>query len=642
MPIFFDLQNLYSILIISIYFFLISFSLYLPLLACTRNKNDSLKFAIPVSLSFMIIFGYFFYSIRTISLFPTTYYCTIIFVNAISFLKIKKEKIPFLTENFSFKKLFFLLILLIPITYTRFYDSLNTSAPGNPDTYAHIEYLNILKSFSVLGMSYYAPGFHIVLYPLSLFLTNSELYRFLGPVLGLVVFLSIYLLFRNSFEKKYSRILLILLFCLPIFNLLILQTISFWPSSLSFIFFTSFIYLFFTHKKISKRKNLLLFLLFSITLSITLPYLYTQLIPAIILLLLLSLFIGKTKENYDNTYTRYILSLFTISIIGLFVAFGHVFLQTQIISKDDKFPEITKTSEENGALIIKSNRETSPEMTHLIKRYPPLESITNNTFFKNNVLPIYMTGRDLLEPKGLRSATNILSSKTYVWILISILGIFYAIRKKDKILLTIFSFSIVFGLSAQTGIMELSTYRGRVGWYVLLLSLFGIVFIFDKFYQNKYEKIIKYIIIPILFFYSLTNPPVFQRISCNDDSDLTYALAKKNTNEIITIISTQPQLSIISDNVKIIPLDIASLKMVAINPTSSTNFIILRNNFCSSLPENFEKALSTDESYKNAQKQKMEWQQAEIKTNENLKSSELFSSYSKIFENKNISVYQKN
>ena len=429
-----DIALIGHILLITLILFLESFVLFFPILQIIKNKTIAFAIFIPISISSQILFGYFFYCIGIFHFFPYVYFSVLFILNIYSVLKIKKDNSALLDFRniiafFNIKKILVVSSLIIFSVYSRFYDSISTSAPGAIDTLNHIKFLNDLMQFGYLQQHYYAPGFHIFLYPLTIFTSISDIYRFAGPATGLITLLSIYLL-TKKYLKPVSQIFLILLSNVFIYNQLTLQTISFFSSSLTFIFLIFFILLLSKENRITEKTNLWLLILSSSALAITVPYFYIGLIPGTFLLLILS-FLFREKLG---TYWRYVSKALAIFIVfGFFLALGHVFLQTKVLHKSDNaFPKIRQATIVNGILIESNNYTNTNNNNNHTKAHN-----NNHTKAHNNIGAMCSTFFDIMSIKNIRPFNNMLAAGAYAWILISLIGIFYA-AKKNILLIIIF------------------------------------------------------------------------------------------------------------------------------------------------------------------------------------------------------------
>lgn len=610
-----ELKTIISIIFILAYLFIIGFSMYLPIFYLFRNKKLALKFSIPLSISCEIIFGYIFYNTGTIKIFPTIYLILITLINVILLIKLNLN----LTIKFnSWKNILPATLIIISLVYTRFYDSILNISPGNIDTFNHALFLKDLASIGYIGNTYYAPGFHIFLFPFYSFFGITSLYRFAGPAIGLLIILSILFLFIDIFKKRESVFLMLLLFSIPLFNDLSMQTISFFSSSLSFIFFATILYLLIHHNEFSDNIYFIFFLLLIFALSITVPYMLIGIISTIGVFFLY-LFANKQKK-----YSLFVFKLLIIASFGLLVAFGHVFLQTKILHpKENGFPKIP---------IINTEKETVSVTNNYTNSY-----LSNKNIFINKyIYPLYTSGIDILKIKKIRRIDSIISAGAYVWIIISFFAFIYSTKKKNETLLIISFFSIIYGIITQSGILEMSYYKGRNGWYLMLLSILGASFIFDIIYKNKYKNIFMILFI-ILFFYSFTSPPIFYREYFIEPFNIANKIKQNFPNQKIQFITNYKEISLLSNNFSIKPLNPSSLEL---NTSINNQFLILNKKYFYPDPTKYHLLLTGDKNFQVFRSIQNRKEQEQKKTNDLINNSDKFNSYKIYYENKNIIIYE--
>jgi len=604
--------------IVSILFF-ISFSLYIPLLYILDKKN-ALQITIPLSISIEIIFGYIFYNLGHLKMFPFLYFLIILIINTVFIWKIKKKNDLFLILKKIFHKknnieiatlvLFFLALILT--VFTRFYDSLNTIAPGNIDTIDHLNFLNDLKNIGHIQLAYYAPGFHLFLYPLTFFVSNSYIYRFAGPVIGILIILSVFL-YMKRYLKPTVLLFMIILFSVPIYNQLTLQTISFFSSSLTFIFLIAFIYALNKNNKIDEKKSLIICAISSVSLAISVPYFYVGLIPAVVFLFIISLLNKKILP----TYHKYLIKvIFVLIIFGLIVSFGHVLLQTKILNNQNiSFPRIKQVKMINKTMVQTDNYKESNG---------------------SSSGAIYATFIDLISIKNIRPFNGILAIGSYLWILLSIFFVYYGLKKNNAPLLIISSLSIVFGLSTQTGTLEMIYYRGRSGWYLMFLSILGISIFFNTIHKEKYKNKIRILLIIILFI-SFLNPPEFFRRYYKEAYDTANKIKSTFPDKKIEFLTDTYSLEIVSDNFRSLPLSISNLNRDA---KIDENFVILEKKLLQTDPILSQQALSTDTDFSNFKYNQLLKNKKMEETRQSITSSPEFLKYKKYWENGNIEVFR--
>lgn len=577
-----------------------SFAMYLPLCALIKNKQLGLRYAIPFSISVEIMLGYIFYCTGTMKMFPSLYLIFAIIMNIWAYFRLR----PFSARkktNIDPLLAIILFVLTAVLVYTRFYDGLSFAGPGGNDVYNHLYFIKDLFNVGFLSNGYYAPGFHLFMMPIARVIPLNELYRSAGAAIGIVTIISFVLLMKDYLKNKTSLIFLLVLLALPIYNQFTLQTIYFFSSTLTFLYFAAFIGLLSDTNYFHRKLNYCLTATFSVALAITVPYFFITIVPSSIMVFLLVLFFRHKFAIEHRKYLRYLLNLNLIFLLGLIISFGHVFIQSNILHRDSGFPTISVipfqingansvTPEIDGEKATTSNEEIADRL-----KLPSF--IENNTLLK----PMIGTGVDLLKIKYIRPANTFLGIGAYLWMIFSLFLIIYAIRKKNLTLLTVASLGIFFGLCTQTGLFEMSTYRGRSGWYLLMLSIFGLTIFADQLHSNKLSK---YILISLAavsvsgFFF----PPQFTRPYNDEEYRIVGQIAEKNKLLPITLIANDNQLDIVSNNLTAVALIPENLK--------HKNSILV-----------MEKKITTDD-------------------NMNIEKNDEFKKYNKLFENENFVIYK--
>lgn len=518
------------------------FSLYFPLRLIFNAGEGALKFSIPLSISAQIIFGYIFYTLGKIELYYTPYLAIILLLNLWSIYKLK----PKLNKiNFGSKSLTIALIaLVIAAVYHFFADSIRNIAPGTIDTTNHLAFLfTDLPKLGYLNFPSYPSGFHIFLYPLTKFSSQVPVYRFTGPILGLYTISHLVLTFRNIFQNKILSALLVAAILLLPFNQLVLQLIGFFPTALSFIFFASFLVLV-IEEKISYRLRLFLGIIMAIATGVTIPYLSVQLAPIFLILALVAKLFLKSKLNLQA------IKIALLSVILCFlVGFGHVYLQTGILKRTTGFPAIeTVIVKPDGNVTTTTTYQATKRFTDKLSHYLPF---IKNHFFQNYIIPMLMTGEDILKIKNIRPPIGILSLGAYI-IMLTAVGSLVFIKNKPN--LTVVSlFVLVFGVATQTGILEISTYRGRSGYYLLFLAPILACLIIDHYYKSKLNKYGP-LAIGILALTSTLSVPLFYREYYPDYFQVSTNIVDSQPGKKFLFFTSKTDLKTISSRIQTRPL----------------------------------------------------------------------------------------
>lgn len=537
----------FSITIIAIYFTIAIIIWVFPLQFFLKNKTTLIQYLVPAAFSFQIIIGYVFYTFNLMKYFSVIYFVMMLLLNIALFYRhqlLQKKIFDYFNSYQKKEKLFIVGVIftIIPLLYTHYYDSFQNLAPGNNDTYSHIGFLKQITESGYIHSTFYAPGFHLLMFPLTKLLSYAHLSRFAGPTLSLFIVLGISLVLKPLLKTKQSFLLLILLFSFPIFNQLTLQTISFFSSSLTFLFFSTLIVLYTKPVFLNKNHLYALLSIISVALALSVPYFFVQLIPS------LGLFWVATflfKRRLSRQLLMHINVSLIISFLGLMLGYAHVLLQTSLRGST-YFPDIPTAQNMNHDIDCDGNNIVCTFFFELEK----------NETTEKTTLPILKAGYDLLSIKDVRTENTILSLGAYSWILFSLFLFAYALKKKDHLLIVVSVFSIFFGISAQTGVVELGSYKGRSGWYLLLLCLIGCSVFFDRVYQllGFFSQKIFLLTFVLLFISCFLSPAEFYRPYNTEPFDYLEEILETQKEQTI-VFARIPEISLVSDKVIYIPLN---------------------------------------------------------------------------------------
>lgn len=639
--IWFNSSDLWSIIIIILSLSLNIAITYPCFLYVFKKPNKFLPFFITTSVSVYIILGYLFYCFRSLNIYPIIYLVFFVFLNLYLLIKNKHHFHlnfrPKINQLLLVKGFVFLFLLSI-ISYYFFYDALRNITPDNYyDIHNHMRFFDTIKSDGQITMSYYAPGFHILFYPAYLILKGPNLYRFLGPVLGLLIILNLYLVSPAYFSKKSSRILFLILPLFPFFKLLSIQFVTLWPTTTSYLFLPTLIILLLSSNKLNSKKQLLLYTISLTSFSLTLPYALLQYVPVTVVVCLLSaLFFRKTKSFHQ---LKYFLTISILTISATFIPVLHVFLQTQVVSKNGFFPEIQILKKENDKLIVSNVYQDTPSVKTISTT--PISQLSNNIISskiaKNYFLPLIATIKSALVPKVTVPFSKY-SLKSYLYILISLfLAIFSIITKHHKLFI-LSGTSFLFGLITQFGFLELTQYRGRTGPYMVFLSLITAVYCYDqiKFCQPLLTSTVFLLILGII----LKNKPLtFNREGlCPEIFEQFYLIAKKYPNQPLNIISRYSQISLLSPNITSYSL---TEKDITSYSKKADSFLLLQENYCEQAPLAFLQANSHDPTYQYYLINKQNNLDLAVKITETIRQSPEFQNFKLYWKNQNISIYHR-
>lgn len=583
------------------YVFATGFSFYLPIRR-RWGETIALCLGIPASLAIITLLSYVFYCWRRMELFFPTYVVVVLVCNGWDLYgSLRERSTTKRRATPTWWMILLTLLLVIPVVVTRFWDAFSTTAPGHPDTFYHIEFLQNLAKTGTLGLAYYAPGFHTWIYPLFREISIEYFYRFTGPAIGLLVAVGAFLLFKTFIKTVWARVVLVLLGTAPLFASLTLQTIGLWPSAISILYVAAFFYLTAMPTDLSARARLGFYALLTVGIALTVPYVFVQYIPALGALWVL---VWIFRKRFGKEYWGYLFRLLVISCAGLVLAIGHVVLQTRVLAQVERgFPEISQTVERDGQLILTTNYqnttvssgntgsstvENAHEERGICKKIR--DYLDKQPLYRDYIEPLLTTGKSLLEVKNFRPWSNPTSHRVYYWLLFSIGLTVYAVWRKDRVLLMVGVVSILLSISMQTGILEMAAYRGRVGWYLSLITILTLAIVCDRLYR-PWQRIPLGIICILLYAWSLCAPPVFERQFNKEVFRLAYQAVQENGGQPITFITDQVRLQLLSDKVTVAPLTQGEVEHVR----DGKQFVIFGDQVLDALTEYDRQALTNDQ-----------------------------------------------
>jgi len=623
-----------AILEIALVLFASGFALLLPLYAYLKDFPVALRVSIPISFSVEILFGYVFYITGTIKFFPIIYLLLVLLINIFFALRLglfkKAKKIRL---KFDWKIAIPVLLAIGSIILLRFYDAALIISPGAIDASAHALYMIDLDIVGKLSFASYPPGFHILIFPVSQITEIVNVYRFSGPVLGVMTILSLYLIYKDLFKNKRMLFFLALGFGLPVFNILTLQTISFFPTALTFIFLPLLVYILMKPRELLEKKSLLFFALTCSALAITVPYLLVQFIAVIVILCGIALVAVK---KIGKNYSRFIGKIFLISLLGFALAFGLVYLQNTVSERSDagNFPQIYIAETEDTGLTVTTNMKESSD---LLSRNQWLKDIVaGNEVISDYFIPMAITGGDIIAVKDIRPFSGIVSIVAYFWIAISLIMIYLGIKKSDYVMLVLGSLILLFCTATQTGMFEMSTYRGRSGWYLLLFVMLATIYLLDRLIRRIPGPIF-YSIFALLLVASVISPPTFYRGYFEEYFTQARAISRQYPNQKILLVTAERRATAVSKNFTYGRLDSS---LMGNDCPYDQCFIMIEDKFFEIDPILSQNALSIDKELQVFRARQATIREEHNRAIELIKNSEYFSKYKLYWQNENISIYQ--
>jgi hypothetical protein len=207
-----------------------------------------------------------------------------------------------------------------------------------------------------------------------------------------------------------------------------------------------------------------------------------------------------------------------------------------------------------------------------------------------NVMPVLSVAGEILRVKNVREWNSLLGAGSYAWMLVSAGLLVYGLKRRSAWLTLLAVSSIAFGVATQTGSLELSYYRGRSGWYLMLLSQLGAVTIFDLLYRRHYRWI-AYGGLAVLYVGSLFSPPVFYRPYYTAPFTIAKQIELAHPDQPIHFITNTWQLVMVSKNFTTAPLVVGSVQNA---PAVAERYIVVEKSFFPVDPVLSQQAYSTD------------------------------------------------
>ncbi|EKD75933.1 MAG: hypothetical protein ACD_43C00272G0003 [uncultured bacterium] len=633
------------------------FAWFLPLAWWLRDSRLAFKLSIPISLAVEVLVGYVFYCLGTIMWFPLWYGIVILLLNIYITVRVPLRQFTFSTwlKTITWKKLVIAFSVASVVLYVLYYDAWSTIAPGNNDTLNHFSLMQDLPQLGYLSSTYYAPGFHIIVLPLFNIVSDISLYRFVGPAFGVLTIIAIYAMLTDFIKQYVLRVLLVVVCLSPVFHQLTLQFISFFSSSLTFIYLVFFFYIITTPAQITHRLRLILIMIAGVGLSLTVPYFYVQLFPIIVLATILAF---CYKKYFDKNWWHFLFMVSLGVVIFLMVAMGHVFLQTKLLHPGTGgFPEIpianvasddtiiiTSTYNNSVASVDTTNTlPTDSTPTQSMSVEPSLyHTIESNSFFIENVLPLFNTLEELVRVKNMRSFDNVLAIGAYIWLILAVGLLVWAIITSNKTVFVLSIASIVYGVATQTGILELGYYRGRCGWYLMSLSWITSVVVVSRLYpkQKLWDRLAAVGCI-VMALWAIWRPPVFYRPYYSQMLDQAAQInsdfvGQRNWFAGNWFDGIQRGLGVVFPDNQHSLLSVDALRTV---DKTYNRFIFIEKKYFPIDPVLSQRALSNDAHYSQFYSQQDSLKEQYMETVRAVQSSEEFKDYSLYWEDQNVAIY---
>lgn len=652
-----------AIAIIAAYALTCSLAWWIPLTAWWQDSKQAFKWSMPISFSIQILIGYIFYCFAQVMWFMPVYAGIVVLMNIVTIV-LWRQRLQTLLRWPKLTLWYWLLgVLALGVTiYVRLYDPVQTLAPGNNDTANHLGFLYDLYKLGYLSNPYYAPGYHLIMGPLTLVLDQISVYRWVGPVFSIIFAGGMYAFVRDYLKHSLVRWLYVLGSSSYILHQWILQTMGLFSSALTFIYLIAFLSLL-TETIFSWQRRVLVYAVLGVALAVSVPYFFIQFIFVVLMLFLLAL--GRRSLQQWRYYG--VCLCLTALCIGIGV--GHVYLQTKLLQRGGGFPEVPIiTKDDNNQVSLKSNFDDAvtehpndalvPDPSDALDQSDDTTVVTEPSTgsqlsltdqliqqidrydrfgWYQKIRPLILTAIDILAIKQLRPAQTFLSIGAYLWIVLAMAMLIIGLWRRLLPWVGVATASIMYGFAIQTGSLELSFYRGRSGWYLLFLALLGSVLILDRYYRPKlkWPLLITGLLVAVV---NVRCPPAQYRPYYQEVFDAAWLHIPRVNDTRPVIISRQPLLQLLYPKALILPYDVSTLTL---SEAEKNLFLIYEKEFYPVDPILSQQALSGDVNFKEFQDKQTVLKNMFEQTNQAIQESPAFAHYSLLWENDHIAIYQR-
>lgn len=625
-------------LVVLAYVLISGFTFWLPLKRLLKSDTLALSLTIPVSVSAQILLGYLFYLAGSPQLYIWAYLLIIVGLNYICW---KHFRWPTFTKAQRWATIA-VVALGIALLTRFFYDAFSYAAPGNPDTMFHIRYLREIKELGFLQNSYYAPGFHLYLEPLSKLIPIFSIGRFAGPAIGILTILAFMLALPKSTKGKITLAIVASLFFLPIFGRFHLQLIGFFPSALSFLFLVGIIPYFWGKKpEINPWRHYLPLILVALGLSFAVPYVFVAFGAAALIIMVIAWLTPKLKERYLRPSQIIVL----VCVLGMVMAFLHVYLSTRILAAGRGFPNITtvaiqqvdSATGDTGEIVSLDSTYNqrfcnNPEASDFVVK------ICQYDIVSSFIAPMVRTGADIIGVKKILPPNSLLTVGAYGFVAIGLAALVWAIRIGSMFLATISLLTMFYGASTITGIFELSHYRGRNGWYFSMFTTILLAGLWSELSKEKWQRFGMLAAFAFIA-WGLITPLIFPRTDYPEIYQATYRISRIEKGQF-ELVSRPTRPGLVSTNITYLPLELETLDL---KKETDRRYLILEKKVFPRISVLEDIVFSTKKEQTLANLAKEKAKEARLKRlNDAVKASPKFAKYELVWENENIEVYVLN
>lgn len=359
--------------------------------------------------------------------------------------------------------------------YMRLYDPLKHLALGSGDFYTHLQFVK--ETSSGLIFTSYPRGYHIVL-ALVNFISNIDFYalaRFAGAFFGIISIGAVYCLMRQVFGKKAAVFAVLFYSGFTLFNYLTIEQVGFFAQGFGFVliplavcFALGLVNDF--KEGALQRRNILLFVFIVFLLGLISPYAMLETSYFLYILLFFCIVLHFGMRKHIRRFLKNVTVLIILFSLGMLIVLSYYTFLKDFRQLGIRLP----TYEESKVVRLVEEGESEWKAME--------ESVTLADWTTNK----WEIVKNILRMKGLRVPVEFpLSIGVYVGLLLSLFIVVFSIRKKRVELFAISAFTLLFGISCITGILEFPMYQGRAGWYFMLGAIWLGGIIAKRFYDQE-------------------------------------------------------------------------------------------------------------------------------------------------------------
>ncbi len=330
-------------------------------------------------------------------------------------------------------------LVVLGITISGYLDAVTHLGPSVSDTFAHANNVAMLKTGSM--NTGYPIGFYALIQPLAFLVSEEALYRFVGPALGILYSVAIYLIAR-LFVSSVWALTAVAMLSSAAMNVFSLIRSSILPSSLSLLLVLALIAV-----SVSFMRD---------EIATSLPRPLWLMACFAVLVLALGLSVPYSLVTFTFVLGSWLLLATTSGWIRTRWSAAMVFVS---VAGPWMWPVFRALRGDEAVGAAGSGAAT---VLQLLPSAPLAGETTNDA---TSIVS------ELLQLKGLRDPFgDVLSLGAYVVILGAAGVLLFAWRTTSVALKGLAIVVVAYGVALQTGFSELLTFRGRSGWYLFLFS----------------------------------------------------------------------------------------------------------------------------------------------------------------------------